>query len=90
MSDYFDIPRKYYTCPYAMAGKTYGKAKLRVYRVDTGEQILDVFECNAREGWLIKYMRGADGSFMVGMDGEVVKKKMTGMFEIRLYVEDQE
>lgn len=85
MSDYFDIPRKYDTMPYAKAGVTPGWDVCKVFNRDTGDQITDVIECNPREGWLIKNQRNRDGSFIMDQDGHAIEVKIKGYFEIRIY-----
>lgn len=86
MSLFDKLKPKYFTCPYALAGETYPHGTLlKVFNKGTGDEIIDVVECNAREGWLIQYIRDGNGSLVVGNDGKVVSRKIKGYFEIRLY-----
>lgn len=82
MSDLFATKRKFYTMPYAKAGDC--PINVRAFNKETGDEILDVVECNVREGWLIRCLRNSDGSFMI-RDNEIYHETIHGMFEIRIY-----
>lgn len=67
---------------YAKAGETPGAPDLHVYNLDTGLEVLHVNEVNTLEGWVIHYVRTADGGLLVEGD-EFVQRRVTGRFEIR-------
>jgi hypothetical protein len=57
---------------------------LRVFDLDTGQEVLDVEECNTDEGWLIRHKRDGKGNFYVdpGTD-KIASERVEGRFEIR-------
>lgn len=54
---------------------------LCVFDADTGEEIQDVIEVDASNGWLVRYKMGDDGHAFIEGD-EVAKETLTGRFRI--------
>lgn len=53
---------------------------LRVYDLETGNEVGEVLEVNVTEGWLVRYARNVEGSLMLDFDGDLVTEKLTGKF----------
>lgn len=71
---------------YALAGvepAPFPYGELRVINLDTGQEVSDVVECDAAEGWLVSYKRNREGQFYAdpGAD-EAAKQVVRGRFEI--------
>jgi hypothetical protein len=58
---------------------------LRIIDLDTGQEVLDVIEVNAAEGWLISYKRNSAGNFFLdpAKPDEIARQRVEGRFEIR-------
>lgn len=59
---------------------------LRIFNVRTGDEMFDVCEVNAAEGWLIRAARNDAGElYLTGdpADPEIAKERVEGHFEIR-------
>lgn len=58
---------------------------LKVIDLDTGQEVLDVIEVDAQEGWLISYRRNAEGRFYMdpANEGQAARQRVEGRFEIR-------
>lgn len=59
---------------------------LRIFDTRTGDELFDVVEVNAAEGWLVRAARNDAGEFYLSgdpADPEVAKERIDGAFEIR-------
>ena len=60
--------------------------KIKVFDLDTEQQVLDVVECDAAAGWLISYKRGPDGRFYIdpASPDRAASQRIEGRFKIVL------
>jgi hypothetical protein len=58
---------------------------LKVINLDTGQEVLDVVEVDAHEGWLISYRRNAEGHIYPDPENpeQAARQRVEGRFEIR-------
>ncbi len=57
--------------------------RCRLFYVETGEEINDVIEVSAVDGWCLKYKRAADGKLIVDdVNDCVVTERVAGKFRI--------
>lgn len=60
-----------------------GWQRATITNLETGERMFDVVECNAKEGWLVRRVRGADGG-LLKIGDHVVSEVIYGAFDIRI------
>ena len=57
--------------------------KCKVFDVETGEEINDVIEVNAVDGWCLKYKRGANGELIDDdANDRLATERLVGKFRI--------
>lgn len=58
--------------------------KIKVFDLDTDQQVLDVFECDAAAGWLVSYRRNSEGQFYIDPadPGRAAIQRVEGRFKI--------
>lgn len=75
-----------------MGAITYAKAGgppddwcgLKVFDLDTGEEVTEVDEVNAAEGWLVRAKTDENGNIFLDETGlEIGRERLSGHFEIR-------
>jgi len=55
---------------------------LRVFKVKTGEEVLEVVEVSTKDNWLKRLVTDREGKPIV-KNGELVVERIRGLFEIR-------
>ena len=74
---------------YALAGccpAPFPYGKIKVFDLDTGQEVLDVKEVNTVEGWLESLKRGGDGRYYVDPENheQAATQRIEGRYEIRV------
>jgi len=73
---------------YALAGvapSPFPWRKIKVFDLDIGQEVLDVRECSATEGWLVSFKRNSLGKFYVDPETrQPAIQRVEGRFKIVL------
>lgn len=58
---------------------------LKIFDLDTGQEVDQVVEVNVAEGWMIRYRKDENGRIFIDPDqpDEAAKERIEGRFEIR-------
>lgn len=58
---------------------------LRIFDMESGREVKDVYEVNVTEGWLLRYQTNERGMYFTdpANPGHVAVERLTGRFEIR-------